>query len=154
MHATLVLEMDSYEKDYEKSTAALHAALKKREQLDLEINSLQKRIDALATLIGADYPHDEGRIVLDKVKTPAEFIVNVIAPRATQRVRGLLMAADGPLTSGEIHEKLKQLGLELSEKMNPWALIHGICRRLVSQGFAREVDKDGRKAWIIAKEGH
>jgi hypothetical protein len=146
--------MDSYEKDYEKSTAALHAALQKREQLDVEINSLQKRIDALETLISADYPPGEGRIVLDQINTPAQLIVNVLAPRATQRVRGLLMAAAEPLTSGEIHEKLKHLGLELSEKMNPWALIHGICRRLVSQGFAREVDKDGRKAWIIANERH
>jgi len=80
----------------------------------------------------------------------ARMTVAVVKPTVTERVRHLLSVVDGPLTSGEIHEKLKQLGVQLAEKANPWALIHGICRRLVDQGFAREVDKDGRKAWVLA----
>ena len=129
---------------------ALTSALHKRERIDAEIKAIQARAHALETLIGADYKH-KGRIVLDQSTTKAEAIVNLILPGATEKVRGLLALKRAPLTTREIHEYLKQLDEPLSEKTNPWALIHGICRRLVEQGFAREVDKDGRKAWVIAK---
>jgi hypothetical protein len=142
--------MSSYEKDYEATMAAKEAALRKIDQLNVEIDGLDERIRALETLIRADYPH-KGKQVLDRDTTPAQAIVNVVQPRSTERVRGLLTAASGPLTSGEIHERLKQLGLDLYPQSNPWALIHGICRRLVDQQFAREVEKDGRKAWVLAK---
>lgn len=130
--------------------AALTTALHKREQLDAEIESLFKRKDALETLIQADYPH-KGRQVLERNTTVASAIVNLIQPTVTGKIRSLLALSSVPLTSGEIHEKLKAVGEPLSEKTNPWALIHGICRRLVDQKFAREVDKDGRKAWALAK---
>ncbi len=142
--------MSSYERDYETSMAAKEAALRKIEQINVEVDGLDERIRALETLIRADYPH-KGRLVVDKDIMPAQALVNVVQPRVTQRVRGLLAAADGPLTCGEIHDRLKQLGLNLHAKSNPWALIHGICRRLVEQQFAREVGKGGRKAWVIAK---
>ncbi len=130
--------------------AALDTALRKREQIDVEINRLQARAHALETLISTGYPH-KGRIVLDGSTTPASAVVNLIQPTVTDRVRGLLMASSVPLTSGEINDRLRQLGEVLNQKANPWALIHGICRRLVDQNFAREVAKDGRKAWVIAK---
>ena len=142
--------MKTYEKDYEETMAAKEAALRKAEQINFEINVLDERIRALETLIRADNPH-KGRLVLDQHTTVAQALVNVLQPKATDQVRGLLMATSGPLTSGEIHEKLKLLGVDIGEKANPWALIHGICRRLVDQGFAREVEKDGRKAWVLAK---
>jgi hypothetical protein len=142
--------MKTYDQDYEATMTALTEALHKREKIDAEINDLQARAHALETLIGADYKH-KGRIVLEQSTTKAGAIVNLILPGATEQVRGLLALKRVPLTSGEIRECLKQLGQPLSEKTNPWALIHGICRRLVEQGTAREVDKDGRKAWVIAK---
>ena len=142
--------MKSYEQDYEATSTALEAALHKRDQIDIEIKSLQERIHALETLIRADYPH-KGRIVIDGNTTPAQAIVNLIQPTVTERVRGLLMASKVPLTSGEINDQLARLGENLSARSNPWALIHGICRRLVDQQFAREVEKDGRKAWVLAK---
>jgi hypothetical protein len=144
--------MKSYETDYEATTTALEKVLRDREQFimksNAEIKSLQERVHALETLIRADYPH-KGRLVIED--SAASAIVNVLAVTVTERVRGLLMASSVQLTSGEIYERLKQLGENLSAKSNPWALIHGICRRLVDQGFAREVEKDGRKAWILAK---
>jgi len=130
--------------------AAKEAALRRIEQINVEIDGLDARIGALETLIRADYPH-KGKRVLDKGTTPVQALVNVLQPKVTERVRGLLTAANGPLTCGEIHDELKQLGLDLQPKSNPWALIHGICRRLVDQQFAREVDKGGRKAWVLAK---
>jgi|SRR5579859_6825955 len=142
--------MKNYEHDYEDTAAALDKALQSREQIDLEIKSLQERIQALETLIRGDYPH-KGREVLTADMSPASAIVNLIQPTLTERVRGLLMASKTPLSSGEIREKLAQLGEPLREQTNPWALIHGICRRLVDQGFAREGEKDGRKAWVLAK---
>jgi hypothetical protein len=142
--------MKSYEKDYEETMAALETALHKRDKIDVEIQSLGERVKALETLIRADYPH-KGRHVIDQNTTPAQAIVNLIQPTVTERVRGLLIAANVPLTSAEIYEKLKQVGETLNPKTNPWALIHGICRRLVDQQFAREVEKDGRKAWVVAK---
>jgi hypothetical protein len=142
--------MKNYEHDYQVKMAALERALHKREQLDLEIKSLQEQVSALETLIRAAYPH-KGQLVLDQNTTPAQALVNVAEPQITARVRGLLMASKDPLTSGEIHEKLRGLGWDLREKSNPWALIHGICRRLVDQKFAQEVDKGGRKAWTVAK---
>jgi hypothetical protein len=141
--------MKSYEEDYERTMAAIESALHKREQLDTEIHSLEERVRALEVLIRADYPH-KGRLVLDQNTTVASALVNVAQPTLTERVRGLLRASSVPLTSGEIHERLRDLGDDLSPRSNPWALIHGICRRLVDQKFAREVDKDGRKAWVIA----
>lgn len=140
--------MKSYEEDYEKTMAALESALHKREQIDDQIKSLGERMRALEVLIRADYPH-KGRIVIDANTTPASAVVNLIQPTVTERVRGLLTASSIPLTSGEIYEKLKGMGENLNPKANPWALIHGICRRLVDQEFAREVDKDGRKAWVV-----
>lgn len=131
--------------------AAKEAALRKIEEINVEINGLDERIRALETLIRADHPH-KGKQVLDKDTTPVQALVNVVKPRVTERVRGLLTAANGPLTSGEIHDRLKQLGWDLPPKSNPWALIHGICRRLVEQQRAREVDKNGRKAWVISKQ--
>lgn len=143
--------MKTYEKDYEATTAELETALHKREQIDLEIRSLQERVHALEILIRADYPH-KSREVIHADITVESAIVNLIQPPVTERVRGLLMASKVPLTTGEIREKLAQLGEPLSAKTNPWALIHGICRRLVDQEFAREVEKDGRKAWVLARK--
>jgi hypothetical protein len=143
--------MPNYDKDYEATMTALTTALHKREQIDAEINALQKRAHALETLIGADYKH-KGRIVIDQDTTAAGEIVNLIMPGATERIRGLLALKRVPLTSAEIRGYLNQLNEPLvNEKSNPWALIHGICRRLVEQGFAREVDKNGHKAWVVAK---
>jgi hypothetical protein len=137
--------MKSYEGDHEETTAALEALLRKREQIDAEIESLQERLRALETLIRISYP--------DKDRLPAKVdpaVVVVTNMKVTEKVRGLLMASNGPLTSGEIQEKLGQLGWDAkSQGSNPWALIHGICRRLVEQGFAKEVDKGGRKAWVV-----
>ena len=126
---------------------ALQAAMQKREQIDVEIASLLDRKDALETLIRAAYPH-KGRHVLDQNMSPASAVVNVAQPRVTEAVKGILMASKEPLTSAEIHERLPQFGWNLDAKSNPWALIHGIGRRLVDQQFAREVEKDGRKAWV------
>jgi hypothetical protein len=135
--------MNSYEKDYEVTMASL-------DTLYRQIESLEERKRALETLIRGAYPH-KGKLVLDQNTTPVQGLVNVFQPRVTERVKGLLMASAGPLTCGEIYEQLKQLGITIGAKSNPWALIHGICRRLVEQKFAREVDKDGRKAWVLAK---
>ena len=137
--------MKSYEGDYEEATAALDAALRKREQIDAEIDSLQEQIRALETLVRIAYPHKDRLSI--KVDPAVVLVTNM---RVTERVRGLLMASNAPLTSGEIQEKLRQLGWDAkSQGSNPWALIHGICRRLVEQGFAKEVDKAGRKAWVV-----
>jgi hypothetical protein len=141
--------MKYYEKDYEVTSAALESALRRHAQLADEINALHSRRETLRHLIKADYPY-KGRNVIYHDQSAASAIVNNIEAAVTERVRGVLMAAKFALTSGEINEHLKQLGEVLNPKANPWALIHGICRRLVDQGFAREVEKDGHKAWIIA----
>jgi len=138
------MNVKSYEKDYADTMAEIEAVLRK-------LDALQTRANALKTLIQADYPH-KGKQVVDKDMTPAQALVNVAEPRVTERVRGILTAWGGPLTCGEIHDRLKLTGMDLHAKSNPWALIHGICRRLVDQSFAREVDKDGRKAWMLTKQ--
>jgi hypothetical protein len=138
--------MKSYEGDYKETTAALEALLRKREQIDAEIECFEERLRALETLIRISYP--------DKDRLPAKVdpaVLIVTNMKVTERVRGLLMAANGPLTSGEIQEKLRLLGWDAkSQGSNPWALIHGICRRLVEQGFAKEMDKAGRKSWMVS----
>jgi trehalose-6-phosphate synthase len=150
---TLDVKNKGYEEDYEETVAALNAAIVRRDRLDDEISSLDERVKALETLIGKDYPY-KGRLVLDQNMSPASADVNVAKPQITERVKGILTAANGPLTSGEIVEELKHFGWNVAPKdnpkSNPWALIHGICRRLVDQRFAREAGKDGRKAWIRA----
>src|SRR5580704_2922920 len=110
--------MTTYDKDYEATMAALTTALRKREQIDSEINDLQARAHALETLISADY-RQKGRKVIDSSTTPAGAIVNLIVPGATEKVRGLLALKRVPLTTREIHELLKQLNEPLSEKTNP-----------------------------------
>ena len=148
------MSQKTYEKDYDATMAALQAAIQKRDQMgaqmDAEIASLQERVNALETLIEADYPH-KGKLVLDKNTTPVSAQVNFVRPQVTEGVRGLLMASPSPLTSGEIYEGLKKLGWDLAPESNPWALIHGICRRLVDQQYAREVTKGSRKAWTRAR---
>jgi hypothetical protein len=143
----LGVNIKPYEADYESTMTALQAAIEKREQIDAEIASLSERKEALETLIRAAYPH-KGRLVLDQNISSAPARVNVIQPRVTEAVKGILMASKEPLTSAEIHERLPQFGWTMDPKANPWALIHGIGRRLVDQQFAREVDKGGRKAWV------
>lgn len=135
--------MKTYEKDYADTDAEIEELLHK-------IDALYTRRNALKTLIQADYPH-KGRLILDQSTTPVQALVNVAEPRVTARVRGILTAYHAPLTCGEIHERLKEAGLDLHAKSNPWALIHGICRRLVDQKFAREVEKDGKKAWVVTE---
>jgi hypothetical protein len=149
--------MNPYERDHEDTLAALQKAIQKREQIDVEIEALNRRLQALETLIetGPMSAKISGKTTvtgtLTAAATPAQDFVIRLRPQVTERVRGLLYAASGALTSGDIYEELKRLGTPLQEKSNPWALIHGICRRLVEQGFAREVEKDGRKAWATAK---
>jgi hypothetical protein len=144
-----------YEADYEDAMATLTLTLQKREQLDEKIESLTERIDALETLIRNADPHKAaaaaGRFVIDQSDTSAQVLVNHIKPQVTQRVRGLLDAAGGPLTCAEINDQLHQLGWQLGPDAQPLALIFGIGRRLVQQGFAVLVEKNGRKAWVRAR---
>src|SRR6202521_5654252 len=87
--------MKSYEGDYRETTAALEALLRKREQIDAEIESFEERLRALETLIRISSP--------DKDRLPAKVdpaVVVVTNMKVTERVRGLLMASNGPLTSG------------------------------------------------------
>jgi len=162
LHTGTISGVDKkYEHDYEEAMAALEKALHKREAVEREIVSLQKRVEALEVLMDKTPLVDNEGITrnrpwfgpgVSEEQLKARVSVHLLTPTVTERVRNLLSVVGGPLTCGEIHDKLKQLGVELREKTNPWALIHGICRRLVSQGFAREVDKDGRKAWMLAAE--
>jgi len=142
--------VNTYEKDYEATMAAKGAALQKIEQISTEVDALDERLHALETLIRADYPH-KGKLALDKDVTPIQALVNVVQPKTTERVRGILTAAGAPLTVAEICDRLKRDGLDLGTRSNPWAFVHTICRRLVEQGFAREGQKGSRKAWIAAK---
>jgi hypothetical protein len=146
--------MKDYEKDYLATMATLAAALQKREKLDEEIESLQRRVSALETLIEQDDRHKddrrEGKFVVDQQTNAAEATVNVIKPQVTERVKGLLMAANGPLTSGEIVAQLKQLGWTLGTEGQPLALVFGIGRRLTDQRLAKRVEKNGKIAWVWA----
>lgn len=139
--------MKDYEKDYLATMATLAATLQKREKLDEEIESLHRRVSALETLIQMDDRH-KGKFVLDQQTNPAEAAVNFTKPQVTERVKGLLMAANGPLTSGEIVAQLKQLGWTLGNEGQPLALVFGIGRRLTDQGLASRVQKNGKIAWV------
>ena len=129
----------SYEKDY----AAIQGEI---EELLRKVDTLETKAHALDMLIHADYPH-KGKQVLYTGISPVQAQVSVLKPRVTDRVKGILQAAGGPLTTGEIQERLKQNGMVMEPKANPWALIHGICRRLVEQQFAQPIMKDGHRAW-------
>jgi hypothetical protein len=139
-----------YEEDYEETMAALNAAIELRDRTEGQIAALSERVEALEILIHKDYPH-KGRLVVYQGQSPASAVVNVLKPQITERVKGVLMASQEPLTSAEIYEALKRFHVNLNPKGNPWALIHGICRRLADQKFAREVVKDNRKAWLRAE---
>jgi hypothetical protein len=139
-----------YEEDYEETMSALNAAIEQRDRMEGQIAALSERVEALEILIHKDYPH-KGRLVVYQGQSPASAVVNVAKPQITARVKGILMAAKEPLTSAEIYEGLRHFGWTIDPKGNPWALIHGICRRLVDQKFAREAAKGSRKAWIRAE---
>jgi hypothetical protein len=136
-----------YEEDYEETMSALNAAIEHRDRLDAEISALSERAEALETLLR----RKDGKIMWEQGDGQSSAVVNMLKPMITPRVKGVLMAAQEPLTSAEIYEELKRFHVNLDPKGNPWALIHGICRRLVDQKFAREVIKDNRKAWIRAE---
>jgi hypothetical protein len=146
--------MKDYEKDYLAAMATLAATLQKREKLDEEIESLHLRVSALETLIEQDDRHKndrlKGKFVVDQQSNAAEATVNFVKPQVTERVKGVLMAADGPLTSGEIVAHLKQLGWTLGKEGQPLALVFGIGRRLVDQKLARRVEKNDKIAWVWA----
>jgi hypothetical protein len=144
------VDIKTYEADLKATDDMLNDLHQKRDHIEAEIALLTKRRDALEVLLKADY-HHKGRQVIDRNMSEASALVNVIQPRITDVVKGILMASKEPLTSSEIYEKLPQFGWTIEAKSNPWALIHGIGRRLVSQQFAKEVYKDNRKAWIRAK---
>lgn len=145
--------MKDYEKDWTEATAMLNEALRKREGLDMTIETLSERVAALETLIRTSDRH-KGRMVLDEQTTPAEAAVNVAQPQVTDRVRHLLSAADGrSLTASELLAQLRQLGWTVAPEGQPLAFMYGIGRRLVQQGFAVRVDKDGRVAWARKTSG-
>lgn len=139
--------LKTYEADLRDTEKALDTLEKKRIEMEAEMEALSERKDALLTLIQAEYPH-KGRLVIDQNMSDVSARVNVIQPRVTEAVKGILMASKEALTSAEIYEKLPQFGWKIEPSANPWALIHGIGRRLVAQQFAKQVYKDGRKAWI------
>ena len=128
----------------------LNEMLRKREDLDGKIEMLSERVDALETLIRTKDRH-KGKLILDQQSTPAEATVNVAQPQVTDKVRGLLAAASGPLTASEILDGLKRLGWTFGPEGQPLAFMYGIGRRLVQQGFAVRVDKNGRVAWARKK---
>jgi hypothetical protein len=147
-----------YEADLEKARTEYEATLKRHEQEQLamedrqekEISALVKRVEALETLIRLDYPHPDGYIDA-RTATPGQIHVAVTKPRLTDAIRRILAESDGPLTSPEIRERLQHTGSYRykwkTDKGNPWAMIHSVCRNLVRQGQAREVPKGKQKAW-------
>lgn len=130
----------------------LTEALQKREALDAKIEILHKRVQALEILTETNDRH-KGKPIVDQQTTAVEALVNVAKPRVTERVRGLLAAANGPLTAPEILTQLKQLGWTLNPEAQPLAFMYGIGRRLEQQGFANRVEKDGRVAWARKTTG-
>lgn len=147
------MNMKDYEQDLMDATARRTEMLLKREELDTKIETLSERIDALETLVRTNDRH-KGRMILDQQSTPAEAMVNVAQPQVTDRVRHLLSAADGrPLTASELLAQLKQLGWTISPDGQPLSFMYGIGRRLVQQGFAVRVEKNGRVAWARKTSG-
>jgi hypothetical protein len=144
------VNVKTYEADLKATKDMLDALCQKRDHIEGEIALLKKRETALETLVQENYPH-KGQRVIDQNTSEMSALINVIQPRITDVVKGILMASKEPLTSSEIYEKLPQFGWTIEAKNNPWALIHGIGHRLVAQKFAKEVYKDNRKAWIRAK---
>ena len=137
----------SYEDDYEKTMGELQKAIQEQERIETHVVTLQKRLAALETLIRLDDPL-AGRQILTQDTSPSQAMVRLVVPQTTDEVRRVLVAACRPLTSSQILAELKHMGVEFAERANPWALIHGICRRLVQQSFAEETTNDnGQKAW-------
>ena len=137
--------MHDYEKDRQQ-------AIDERASLLERLEIVCQRIDALETLIRTNDRH-KGKLVLDQMTTPAEADVNVAQPQVTESVRGLLTAANGPLTGSELLAQLKQLGWDLGPGSQALSFMYGIGRRLVQQGFATRVEKNGRMAWVRKKPG-
>ena len=113
---------------------------------ETEIQALNRRVEALEVLVRLGYPFQDGYV---DVKTLgwAQARVAVVKPNVTQKIKQIMTAFEGPFTSGELREKLLQLGWTFTAESNPWALIHTICRNLIRQGFARQVFKGEHRAW-------
>lgn len=151
-----------YAEDLAKAQAEYTATLarhdKEREEMEerqeAEIKALDQRVEALETLIRLGYPYPDGHIET-RTATAAQIHVAVQKPNLTESVRRILAASNEPLTSPEIRAKLQDTGtfrfIWRTDKGNPWAMIHSVCRNLVRKGDAREVFKGNRRAWERAK---
>jgi hypothetical protein len=136
----------SYEADYMETTREYETALRKRDALDGQLEALERRIQALETLIGDSLP--AGKRTFTQSLTNAQGLL-VWKNTLTDAISALFHIAKRPLTTGEIVDGLRQFGWDLGQT-NPWALVAGVAARLVDRGEIQLQNKGNRRAWVRA----
>jgi len=117
--------------DYQKALAAAEAEtetlLKQRADIDSRLARLKGTTEALSRLLGIDKRPAAMRLVELMNQVPAD-------PGITNAIRQVLADPGIPMSAAEIKFALQSRGFDLSEYVNPGAVIHNTLTRLERQG--------------------
>lgn len=136
-----------YQEDYERAAAEMKIAAEELRKAEIRVMSLQKRMAALVALIALDKPEAEHNADEKWALTKETQAWMNTSPRIADQIRLMLANSADAMTVKEIRAALRATGMDLSAQANPASTIGSVCGRLVEQGFAEELSKNGRKAW-------
>jgi hypothetical protein len=133
---------DEVERLIQEMKRDLYALYKERTAIDRRMDTIKKGLVGLATLYGRE------ALSLDFLEyvDPAE---NRKRTGITAMCRSIIRECHAPLSSTEIHQKIKEINPDLLvTHKNPNASVQTVLRRLVKQGQAQVVpNKNGGLAW-------
>ncbi|HZR55547.1 MAG TPA: hypothetical protein VFA74_01635 [Terriglobales bacterium] len=133
---------DEVEQLIQEMKRDLYALYTERTAIDRRMDTIKKGLVGLATLYGRE------ALSLDFLQCvdPAQ---NRKRTGITEMCRSIIKESHAPLSSTEIHRKIKETNPDLLiTHKNPGASVQTVLRRLVKQGQAQVVsNKNGELAW-------
>jgi hypothetical protein len=128
--ATAKLE---YERALEMAHLEIEGLLQRRMDIDRRLAELKGTADALSRLLGVETRPSVGRLVEAMNQVASD-------PGITNGVRRVLASSKTPMQPKEIRLGLESLGSDLSQYVNPGAVIHNTLTRLERQGEVARIE--------------
>jgi hypothetical protein len=137
---------DDYQTEYKREAAEMKLALAEFNTAQGRVMVIQKRMAALHVLMELCKPLSELSPAQRRDIELSEQVMHATTKPA-DAIRRIFLAADGPLTPGEIRAELLKGGYDISRHKNIGAMIDSVCKRLAEQGFVVRRDNGARKTW-------
>src|SRR5438445_1512333 len=139
---------ESYKLTRDRAKHELQDQLRRRVKLDQDLETVNTRIAELTQAVQA-----LDLLVGDASTSDTKLMLEIASLPLSEAVKELLRRSDSHLTALEISRDLRRLGFRESEYINPQASIHTMLKRLVANGQADTILKDGKIAYRLLPEG-